>query len=136
MPFVWKDRIHFVDTDASSRIHYSSIFRHLETAEVEFFRSIGLDYQSIFDAGFSVPRVHVEADYLAPLGHDDEIDIEVRLERLGDSSLTLAFEVRRAADASVAVRARYVMVCILLQTGRATPIPEGIRQALASVQDE
>jgi YbgC/YbaW family acyl-CoA thioester hydrolase len=131
MPFVWKDRIRFVDTDASSRIHYSAIFRHLEIAEIEFFRSRGLTYASLFAAGLSVPRVHVEADYLAPLAYDDAIDIDVQVERLGDSSLTLAFEVRRAADSQPAVRARYVMACISLQTGRATPIPASLRQALA-----
>ena len=136
MPFVWRSRIRFVDTDASTHIHYSAIFRHLETAEVEFFRSAGLDYNSIFKAGLSVPRVHVEADYQAMLDFDDEIEIAVSLERVGESSLTLGFEVRRAADGEVAVRARYVMACISLRTGRSTPIPDAIREALARPQAE
>ena len=78
-PFIWKTRLLFVDTDASGRIHYSALFRHVEAAEMEFFRSIGRPFGIILLGELKYPRVHVEADYKAPLRHDDELEIDERL---------------------------------------------------------
>lgn len=134
MPFTLRSRIRFVDTDFSTRIHYSALFRHFEIAETEFLRSLGVDYFRWFAMGLSLPRVHVEADYLAVLTFEDEIDIEVRVERLGTSSLTLAFRVVKCTSGEEAARGRLVGVCINVQSGKSTPIPPDIRQALEQVQ--
>jgi YbgC/YbaW family acyl-CoA thioester hydrolase len=105
MAFTWHSRIRVVDTDVSTRIHYSALFRHLEAAETEFLRSLGLEYSRWFAMGLSLPRVHVEADYLAPLSFDDEIDTEVRVERIGESSLTLGFRVVKTVTGELGARA-------------------------------
>lgn len=136
MPFLWRSRIRFVDTDASTRIHYSALFRHFETAETEFLRSLGVDYARWFENGFSLPRVHVEADYLAPLCFDDEIDVEVRVERIGESSLTLAFRAIKIESGEDAARGRIVGVCMDVRSGKSTPIPADIRAAMERVQDK
>ena len=136
MPFLWRSRVRFVDTDFSTRIHYSALFRHFEIAETEFLRSLGVGYAHWFERGFSLPRVHVEADYLAPLNFDDEIDIEVRIARIGESSLTFDFLVTKIADGKPAARGRIVGVCIDVSSGKSTPIPADIRKALERVQAE
>jgi hypothetical protein len=38
MVFCWSTRILVIDTDASRRIHFTSLFRYSEAAETEFFR--------------------------------------------------------------------------------------------------
>ncbi len=134
MAFTWRSRIRVVDTDVSTRIHYSALFRHLEAAETEFLRSLGLEYSRWFDMGLSLPRVHVEADYLAPLGYDDEIDTDVRVDRIGESSLTLGFRVVKIDTGELAARGQLVGVCMDVQNGKSTPIPPVIREALEQVQ--
>jgi YbgC/YbaW family acyl-CoA thioester hydrolase len=136
MPFLWRSRVRFVDTDFSTRIHYSALFRHFEIAETEFLRSLGVGYAHWFERGFSMPRVHVEADYLVPLRFDDEIDVEVRLERIGKASLTLGFRVILAESGVVAANGRIVGACIDVSSGKSTPIPADIREALERVQAE
>ena len=136
MPFLWRSRVRFVDTDFSTRIHYSALFRHFEIAETEFLRSLGVGYAHWFERGFSMPRVHVEADYLAPLRFDDEIDVEVRVERIGAASLTLGFRVILAESGVVAANGRIVGACIDVSSGKSTPIPADIREALERVQAE
>ena len=136
MPFLWRSRVRFVDTDFSTRIHYSALFRHFEIAETEFLRSLGVGYAHWFERGYSLPRVHVEADYVAPLNFDDEIDIEVQIERIGEASLTLGFRVIKIADGNEAARGRIVGVCMDVRSGKSTPIPADIREALEQVQDK
>ena len=79
-----KIRIQFVDTDASGRIHYSSIFRYFEIMDHDFFRRIGYSYKKIFQLGLDMPRVHVECDYLGNIEYDDELEAgQAGLRKLG-----------------------------------------------------
>ena len=71
----WQNRIRFVDTDASQRIHYTAMFRHFEAAEQEFLRSMGCPYSSPDFRDYSFPRVHVECDFTAEIRYDDIIEI-------------------------------------------------------------
>ncbi len=128
-PFVWQTRIRFVDTDASGRIHYTAMFRHFEAAEFEFMRSIGHGYGPLpGDQVVRYPRVHVECDYLAALQCEDVIDIEVRVDRVGNASYTLGFtamlEARKAAAGKITV------ACMNRDTGRSQPLPPNVAEAL------
>ncbi len=127
-PFVWESRIRFVDTDASRRIHYTSIFRHFEAAEDEFLRHIGCAYQHVEDREVAYPRVHVEADYLAPIGYDDLLATRVSVERVGASSFTLAFEA--AVDGRPSARGKITVVAMDRKTRRARPLPEAFAAGL------
>jgi YbgC/YbaW family acyl-CoA thioester hydrolase len=130
-PFVFETRIRFIDTDASGRIHYSCLFRYFESAEIEFFRALGF---RTFAGDVSFPRVHVECDYRVALLYDDLIGIEVRLAKLGRSSVRLEFVVKK--DGVVAAEGVVVMVCMDRKTQQAVGIPEETRAVLAGVIEE
>ena len=123
-PFTWPSRIRFADTDASGRIHYSALFRHVEAAEMEFFRFIGKPFPELLSLDVKFPRVHVEADYLAALHSDDPIEIEVRVARIGRASYTLAFEITSLGQ--VAGRAKIVVACMDGVTQKSHPLPAEI----------
>ena len=131
-PFIWHTRIRFVDTDATGRIHYSALFRHVETAEDEFFRMIGRPYFSTEHNGLSYPRVHVEADYKLPLLYDSEIAIRVKPTRIGPKSYTLFFEVMLDARtvAKTAATASIVIACMSTATQQSQPLPDALREIL------
>lgn len=125
MPFRWTTRILFIDTDASGRIHYTSLFRYFEAAEIEFFRSIGVLHDH---PGIGFPRVHVECDYRRAICYDDRLDIEVSVGRLGNTSIQLKFRVLK--DEAEAACGNVVIASLDRQTERATPIPPNIRAKL------
>jgi acyl-CoA thioester hydrolase len=126
--FAWESRIRFVDTDASGRIHYTALLRHFEAAEFEFLRAIGCSYFSFGPEDGGFPRVHVECDYLAGLQCDDLISTQVTVERVGNTSYTLAFLV--TADGRTAAKGRITVVCMDLQTKRPKALPERFAKAL------
>ena len=121
-PFIWQSRIRFADTDASGRIHYSALFRHVEAAEMEFFRAIGKPFPELLSMDVKFPRVHVEADYLAALRSDDAIEIAVWVDRIGRASFTLAFEI--TADGRPAGRSKIVIACMDGKTQKSHPLPD------------
>jgi YbgC/YbaW family acyl-CoA thioester hydrolase len=130
-PFVLRSRIRFVDTDASGRIHYTALFRHLEAAEDEFLRSLGFAYSEMESGELSFPRVHVEADYLAALGYDDPVYVTVTVAKVGRSSFTLEFNVYLEETSDVAASGLITVVCISRKTKRAHLLPPDLKQALS-----
>lgn len=128
MPFVFSTRIRFVDTDASGRIHFSSMLRYFEAAEQEFLRSIGQHFADVHATGMGFPRVHVECTYTSAIGYDDLMNIEVRLERVGNSSYTLAYAAS-VSDRAVA-HGTITVVCIDLSTQKSRALPEDMAKRL------
>jgi len=127
-PFIWESRIRFVDTDASGRIHYTALLRHLEAAEFEFLRAIGCAYTSFLGDGVGFPRVHVEADYLSALRCDDLISTAVSVERVGGTSFTLGFAV--TVEGRAAAKGKITIVCTDPATQRPREVPERMAEAL------
>ena len=127
-PFSWKIRILFVDTDASGRIHYSALFRHVEAAEMEFFRALGRPFSHFPLSDLKYPRVHVEADYKAALVCDDELDVQVHVERIGRTSYTLVTEFYKGGQ--LAATSRIVIACMSTTTQSAHPLPQDLVNCL------
>lgn len=128
VPFRYRSRIRFVDTDASQRIHYTAMFRHFEAAEQDFFHSIGcpLTAPEFRDLGF--PRVHVDCDFFAEIRFDDFIEVAPTVERVGTSSFTLQFAA--TIDGRPVSKGRVTIVCLDKHTQRSCAIPPRLAQAL------
>ncbi|MBI5086435.1 MAG: acyl-CoA thioesterase [Acidobacteria bacterium] len=133
-PFAWRTRIRFVDTDASGRIHYSSLFRHFEAAEDEFFRSIGFAYAEREAADLTYPRVHVEADYLSALRYDDPVYVTVAVAKIGARSYTLELNLYLEETSDVAASGLITVVCMSRRSQKAHPLPADLRAALMEMQ--
>ena len=127
--FRYQDRVRWADTDASGRIHFTAVFRWFEYAEQEYLRSCGLTLNEFMDERINIPRVHVEANYRAALEYDDAVEIHVSVERVGQSSATLAFAVVRQ-DGEQAGDGRVTWCAIDLDTETPCPLPERLREAL------
>ena len=128
-PFRTSRRVEFHETDMAGIVHFSNFFRYMEFAEVEFLRARGLSVKMTWEGreiGF--PRVSATCDYLKPARFDEVLDIAVTVVRVGQKSVTYAFEFTRAAD--VIARGKTTSVCCEVaedHTLRAVEIPAGYR---------
>jgi acyl-CoA thioester hydrolase len=118
-------RVQWSDTDASGHYHHSSILRWVEIAEAALYRSLGID--GIFGV---VPRVRYAVDYLTPLWFGDEATVRIWVERLGDRSLELRFEVVGPTGSAVA-RGQQVVVHVSQAGGASASWPADWREQLA-----
>lgn len=123
-----KIRIQFVDTDMSGRIHYSAIFRYFEIMDHHFFCCIGYPYKKIIHLGFDIPRVHVECNYLGNIEYDDELEAQVSISKIGNSSFTLSFCFLK--ENIVVAKGTLTNVFIDRSTGKAAQVPDVIRAEL------
>lgn len=129
MKFRDQVRVPWADLDSGRRIHFTALLRYFERAEGEFFRFLGLPPTVIYsDPRYGMPRVHAECDYFAPVGLDDLLSIEVSVERVGRSSLTLRFDATK--DEQAVAQGRITMVRTDLTAGKSVPLPEELVAAL------
>jgi len=120
---VERTRVAWVDTDAGGRIHFTAVFRWAEAAESALMRRLGL-----LEGWGNYPRRRVEAEYLRVLVFEDELEVRLRVERVGSTSITYAWEIVK--DGDLYVQGRHTVVHVDEQ-GRATELPAFVRAALS-----
>jgi len=116
-------RVGWIDTDAGGRIHFTVAFRWAELAETGLYRKLGL----IREGRGDYPRRHVEAEYRIPLVFEDEVEITIRVESVGRTSVRFAWEI--VHDDQIAITGGHTVVQVNA-AGRPAPIPEHDRALL------
>jgi acyl-CoA thioester hydrolase len=128
--FTTTRRVEFVETDAAGIVHFSAFFVYMEQAEHQLLRHLGLGVFLRDDEGeISWPRVSATCDYRGPARFEDEIQIEVTVERVGEKSVTYAHRLT-CGDRELAT-GRMTAVCCRVHPGHA-PQPIQIPSQVAS----
>ena len=117
-------RIEWSDTDASGAWHNSAAFNLMESAEVALVDALGMR-EYIYGRH---PRAHIEADFLAPMWFRDVADCEVRVAKVGRTSVTYDVEIRRGA--ATCAKGRLVAVLLDRIGGTPQPWPDEYRRLL------
>lgn len=137
MPFSTRIKIRFGDVDIAGQVYYANVFHYLHIALEEFFLvRCGTGYHELLALeriGF--PPVSVKAEFLVPLKYGDEADIEVSVARLGTTSVTLEYTIKRVADGVLCARCTNVLVAMNLDTRKAISIPDKYREAFLSLEN-
>lgn len=123
-------RVGFSDTDAQGVVYYGRYMPYFDLARVEFHRHLG-DGQ-LGNVDFAMRAVNVE--YLAPAHFDDLLEIFVRVERIGTTSITYdhaAYRIDDVGDTLMAT-AKATLVSIALDARKAVPVPQVIRDRIAA----
>jgi acyl-CoA thioester hydrolase len=125
LEFRTRRRIEFADTDLGGIAHFSRYFVFMESAEHELLRSVGVEVHARREEGIvGWPRLATSCEYRSPARYGEELDIVVRVERVGRTSLTTAYELR-CADRRVASGRMTSVQCVLDAPEGLRPLPLG-----------
>jgi len=135
-------RVEFRDTDAAGIVHFSAFFPMMEAAEHELLRSLGLSVmpralsgrsssgiagqanledgkhdgaRSHSDLNVTWPRVSASCQYLSAVRFEDLLEIEVRVAKIGNTSVQYAFRFLR--DGKLLAEGNMTSVCCRLYRG-------------------
>jgi YbgC/YbaW family acyl-CoA thioester hydrolase len=123
-PFVYIQRVRPQECAVSGTLGHPRLLEFFEAAFIECWRDrFGqLDASLGLDRKLTVAAVNVR--YLAPVRSDDELRIEVALDRLTERSIQVHYDAfvgdARVAEAS----SRYV--CLDMESGKPASLPDGI----------
>jgi acyl-CoA thioester hydrolase len=135
--FVASYRVGWPDVDLARIVYFARFFSYFEHAELEWVRSLGFKYVEWLEhLGVWLPRVAAHCDYRAPGQLDDELSIEMRLERLGGTSFTFAYEVYRGPERERLADGYTVIATVSRENFRPVRVPETLRGMLERLADE
>jgi len=122
-------RIYWEDTDAAGIVFYANYLKFFERARTEWLRGLGFGQEQLrTDAGIAFVVSETRLRYRRPARLDDVIDVSVAVVHLGQASLEIAQEARRAgellADGTIRIG------CVELGTFRPCRIPNEIRLSI------
>ena len=93
--FKTERRIEFADTDMGGIVHFSRFFVFMETAEHRFLDSLGTSVAAVHEGSqLGWPRVAASCEYKSPARFGETLDINVRVRRKGQKSMTYDFAFR------------------------------------------
>ncbi|MGE5453381.1 MAG: YbgC/FadM family acyl-CoA thioesterase [Acidobacteriota bacterium] len=122
-------KVRWVEVDPQQVVFNGHYLAYFDTAMSEYWRAVGQPYPegfSHFDGEVFIRRNTLE--YHAPARLDDWLDIGVRCDRIGNSSITMAWAIWSRSRLLVTGESVYVFTA--LGTGRPAAVPEGLRQQI------
>lgn len=130
--------VRFGDIDHAGIVYYPRFIHFFHVAMEEFFSGVlDLDYWRFLEEHrLGLPTVHLEVDFRRPLRYRDDIEVEVLIDRVGQTSISWHYLVFRSGELEPAAEARIVTVNAQMDTLEKTPIPDWLRQQLESYRTD
>ena len=136
MSFRTTAEVRFAHVDAAGIVFYPRYFEMLNAAVEDWFaQALGVDFRSMHrDRRLGVPTVKLEVEFLSPSELGDRLTIAISPREVGRSSCHL--EVVFTGVDRDRLRARVVLVCMDLETRRATPWPDDMRARMTEEREQ
>jgi YbgC/YbaW family acyl-CoA thioester hydrolase len=120
-------RVRWAEVDMQKIVFNGHYLTYIDTAIADYWREIGLPYPHGYVERFGndVYLRKATVEYLGSARYDDELTVYCRVAKLGRSSMTFAFEIRRGEEAPL-VTAELVYVNADPQM-KPAPLPDEVR---------
>jgi acyl-CoA thioester hydrolase len=131
--FSAETRVGFSDTDAQGVVYYGRYMPYFDLARVEYHRHLDMLRTEPSDRQFVMRAMTVE--YHAPARFDDPIEVDVRIKRIGTSSVTYEFAAYLEGE-TLAVTAAQTLVLVDLAARRPCPVPDWWRERIREFEGD
>lgn len=130
MPFRSKLKIRFGDIDRAGIVYYPRFMHYFHVAMEEFFAAeLGVEYHAVIDTHrIGLPTVHLASDFSRPFNYGDTMEVEVRVLKLGRTSITFGYRVFKAGETDPRIVGHNVAVCMDMDSFQKMEFPNWLRQ--------
>jgi len=131
--FEVKLQTYWGDSDAVGIVFFPNYFKFVAQAEEELYRAAGILKDKLMDKHqVWIPRVEVFAKFTIPIRNGAAIRVRLKPSFPGDKSVRYDFEIQDEKGRSVS-EGYVTAVCVDRTTFEPKPIPETIRNAIATL---
>jgi acyl-CoA thioester hydrolase len=121
--------VRYGDLDPQGHVNNAAFITYLEHARVSYIQHLELwDGKSFLEIGFILARV--ELDYKKPINLTDQVEVGVRVSKLGNKSLEMEYLVRGNDTGQIYAAGKTIQVAYDYQTNQTIPLKESWRQAI------
>ena len=126
-------RVGFSDTDAQGIVYYGRYMPYFDLARVEYHRRLDLLHRDSPTRQFVMRAMTVE--YHAPARFDDPIQVDVRVARIGRTSVTYEFMAYLESEV-LAATAQQTLVLVDLHERKACAVPQWFHERIRSFEGD
>lgn len=124
-------RVRYSEIDGQGVLFNAHYLTYYDTAITEFFRALGYDqFADAQKSGVDFHVVKAVVEYKAPIRFDWDLDVGVRVAKIGNSSLTFALAIFRKGADDLLASGEIIWVNTDQTTHRPVPIPAATRRLL------
>ena len=130
-PFTISEYVRWGDVDLAGIICYGAYIRFFELAETELFRAARLPCGEMFERfDMWLPRKIMHTEFHSPALLDEQLKVVSYISHVGNTSLTINFDVLGGASHALHATAHQVVVCVGRSDLRKRPLPGAVVEAL------
>jgi acyl-CoA thioester hydrolase len=127
--FVHRLRVRYNECDAQGRVFNANYFVYFDIVLTELWRAALGSYDALTNDGLDLVVAETGARFRAPARFDDELEIRLEIERLGNTSMVSAIAIIR--DRELLVSGRIVHIFVRAdRLAEKAPIPDHVRRIL------
>jgi acyl-CoA thioester hydrolase len=127
-PFTHRLRVRYNECDAQGHVFNANYFVFFDVTLTELWREAFGSYDALLNDGLDLVVAEVSGRFRAPARFDDELDVELAIERLGTTSMVCTITIRRAAETLVEGAIAHIFV--RADSVEKAPIPDHVRATL------
>jgi acyl-CoA thioester hydrolase len=125
--------VRYGDLDPQGHVNNARYMTYMEQARIEYVRQSGLwDGNSFQDIGIILADAQIT--FHAPILYAQSVQVGVRVTRLGNKSMTMAYRIEETQTGQSFASGSTVIVTYDYHTERTIPIPERWRQIIAQLE--
>ena len=115
-------------------VHHSHYPVWFEIGRTELMRELGEPYAALESRGLYMPVVEMGARYRDPIGYDEEVEVETRIEEVGGASVRFAYRVAKVASGVLAADG-FTVHAAVDRGGSPVRMPPGLREKLRAARE-
>lgn len=128
-PVTYARKVRYSDTDAQGIVFNANFARYFDDTLTDFFEEVGdpLD-------GIEVVLGRLEIDFRSPARLGETIVTGARVDRIGNTSITVSLATWEADSGRLVVEGRQVQVTVSASDWRPVPVPNSLADAIGRFQ--
>ncbi|HNS11564.1 MAG TPA: thioesterase family protein [Bacteroidia bacterium] len=85
-------RVRYAETDQMGYVYYGNYAAFFEVGRVEALRALGFSYRKLENAGYMLPVMNYNIDYLKPAHYDDLLTIKTSIPLIPSARIHFEYE--------------------------------------------
>lgn len=135
-PYHGSIKVRFADTDANGHAYFGSYLVLADEVVSEYWAELGWDFNKLHEQPHLSFMVNSNIDFISECLPGELVDVGVRFSRIGNSSVTVEWEMTNRRTSAVAAKGTFTSVFVDRATRRSCPIPADFRTRLLQRQPE
>jgi acyl-CoA thioester hydrolase len=119
----------YPDTDQMGTVHHSNYVKYYETARWELFRSIGIPYSTVEDAGFMLPVTRMKFHFLKTTKYDTLLTVKTTLKDIRGVRIWFTYKLYNEQNELIN-DAETELAFVRCDNWKPCPIPEFVQKAI------